>query len=179
VLAEQAIEDLAELFRVSLSDARTQISLEEEIDVARNYQRIEQLRLGERLQVRWDVDALPAGAPVPALLLQPLLENAIYHGIEPLAQGGTVHVGGWLEGDSIVIEVVNPTAGPTRRVSRQGHRMALDNVRQRLELAYPGRSAVEVDEAEQSFSVRLRFPRPSQESGTMARRTAEPAELMP
>ncbi len=92
--AEEAIEDLSDLFRVSLSEARAQITLREELEVARIYQRIEQLRLGDRLQVRWKVADLPAEAIVPSLLLQPLLENAIGHGIEPLPEGGTVIVRG-------------------------------------------------------------------------------------
>lgn len=157
--AEQAIEDLSDLFRVNLSDARSQITLEEEIEVARTYQRIEQLRLGERLQVRWDVGDLPPLCVVPSLLLQPLLENAIGHGIEPLPTGGTIDVRGWLDQGSIVLEVANPKPARTARSPRRGHRMALDNIRQRLELAFPGRSSVDVENAGDRFTVRLRFPR--------------------
>ena len=83
--AEEAVQDLADLFRANLSEKRNQIPLADEIDIARTYQRIEQLRLGDRLQVEWEVDALPRDALVPGLTLQPLLENAIYHGIEPRA----------------------------------------------------------------------------------------------
>jgi two-component system sensor histidine kinase AlgZ len=160
--AEEAIEDLADLFRVSLSDGRAQITLREEIEVARTYERIEQLRLGERLHVRWDVAALPARAIVPSLLLQPLLENAIGHGIEPLPAGGTVVVRGWQDGDALVLEVTNPVAvgaGATGAAPRKGNRMALDNIRERLELAFPGRSGVAVREEAGLYSVRLRFPR--------------------
>ncbi|MBK6350801.1 MAG: histidine kinase [Proteobacteria bacterium] len=108
VQAEEAIEDLSDLFRVSLSDARAQITLQEEIEIARTYQRIEQLRLGDRLQVRWDVGALPPRCMVPSLLLQPLLENAIGHGIEPLPQGGIVDIRGRLGEGAIMLEVTNP-----------------------------------------------------------------------
>jgi two-component system, LytTR family, sensor histidine kinase AlgZ len=150
--AEAAIEDLSDLFRINLSDARTQFTLEEEIELARTYQRIEQLRLGERLEVRWDVGDLPPLSVVPSLLLQPLLENAIGHGIEPLPDGGVVDVRGRLEDEhSILLEVSNP--------SRRGHRIALDNIRQRLELVYPGRSSVEVEDTGTRYTVRLRFPR--------------------
>jgi len=155
--AEEAIEDLADLFRVSLSDARARISLREELDVARMYQRIEQLRLGDRLQVLWDVAELPAQAVVPSLLLQPLLENAVGHGIEPLPGGGTVTVRGRVDGQTMVIEFTNPVA-PSGRKSRPGNRMALDNIRQRLELAFPGLSSVEVQESADSYRVQLRFP---------------------
>jgi two-component system sensor histidine kinase AlgZ len=155
--AEEAIEDLADLFRVSLSEARAQITLREELEVARIYQRIEQLRLGDRLQVRWRVGELPAQAVVPSLLLQPLLENAIGHGIEPLPEGGTVTVEGRRDGDDVVIEVANPVSATARAV-RSGNRMALDNIRQRLDLAFPGRASVAVDERESCFRVTIRFP---------------------
>ena len=155
--AEEAIEDLADLFRFNLRDAQSQISLREELEVARIYQRIEQLRLGARLQVRWKVADLPPRALVPSLLLQPLLENAIGHGVEPLSEGGTVMVLGRTIDQTVEIEVSNPVP-PERRPARIGHRIALDNIRQRLELAYPGRSAVEVDDGSDTYRVRLRFP---------------------
>jgi two-component system, LytTR family, sensor histidine kinase AlgZ len=164
--AEEAIEDLADLFRASLSDSRAQITLREELEVARIYQRIEQLRMGDRLEVRWDVATLPARARVPSLLLQPLLENAIGHGIEPLPSGGTVTVRGWLaDTDSIVIEVTNPLPANGAASTRRGNRIALDNVRQRLELAFPGRATVEVRDGDGLFNVRLRFPRVGDEHG--------------
>ncbi len=164
-LAEAAVEDLADLFRVSLNDARAQITLAEEIEIARTYQRIEQLRLGERLTVEWDVSAVPARAIVPSLLLQPLLENAIVHGIEPLPHGGTVGVRGRVERDAIVIEVTNPTLpASARRASTRGNGMALDNIRQRLDLAFPGRSGVELADQDNRYTVRLRFPRRGDES---------------
>jgi len=156
--AEAAIEDLADLFRVSLGDARSQLTFADEVEIARTYARIEQLRLGDRLQVRWDIEQVPAGTLVPALLLQPLLENAIGHGIEPLPQGGTVDVRGRLEGPSVVLEVTNPRAAGASPPQRKGNRMALDNIRQRLELAFPGHSSVEVDDAATRYTVRLRFP---------------------
>ncbi len=155
--AEEAIEDLADLFRVSLSDARAQITLREELEVARIYQRIEQLRLGDRLQVRWKVSELPPDAVVPSLLLQPLLENAIGHGIEPLPEGGTVLVEGRCEGPDIVIGISNPVSATARAV-RNGNRMALDNIRQRLQLAFPGRASVNVEDGGEQYRVTLRFP---------------------
>ena len=164
VQAEEAIEDLSDLFRVSLSDARAQITLEEEIEIARTYQRIEKLRLGDRLQVHWDVDDLPPRCLVPSLLLQPLLENAIGHGIEPLPQGGIVDIRGRLGEGAIMLEVTNPKPPGTPPPLRRGHRMALDNIRQRLDLAFPGRATVEVDIAENRYTVRLRFPRTEDES---------------
>jgi two-component system sensor histidine kinase AlgZ len=174
--AEEAIEDLADLFRASLADARSQISLREEIEVARTYQRIEQLRLGERLVVYWDVAALPARAVVPSLLLQPLLENAIGHGIEPPPDGGRVVVRGWRDGDMLVLEVTNPVAPVQRTLPpRKGNRMALDNIRQRLDLAFAGRASVEVHAGAEVYAVRLRFPCIAEDGGAETI-GAEPAD---
>ena len=156
--AEQAIEDLADLFRASLSDAHTQISLQDEIEIARTHQRIEQLRLGERLRVEWDIDRLPPRAQVPSLIVQPLLENAVYHGIEMLPAGGTVHISGGLVQDRIEIEVRNPVANQDGYSEREGNRMALENIRQRLELAWPGRARVETNNGNGEFRAKLIFP---------------------
>jgi two-component system sensor histidine kinase AlgZ len=156
--AEQAVEDLADLFRANLSDARQRIRLGDELEVARVYQRIEQLRLGNRLQVRWDVSGVPMDALVPSLLVQPLLENAIYHGIERLPDGGEVGVVASMTDDLIRLAVVNPVADNAASSEREGHKLALDNIKQRLELAWPGRSSVTVETPPGSYSVALQFP---------------------
>jgi two-component system sensor histidine kinase AlgZ len=168
VRAEEAIEDLADLFRASLAESRAQITLQEELDIARIYQRIEQLRLGDRLQVQWEVGGLPPLMRVPSLMLQPLLENAIRHGIESLAEGGTVIVRGRIAGPDVVLEVANPVHRTSPSLPRQGNRMALDNIRERLDLAFPGRAALEIEESTSSFCVRLRFPRVGDGTGTDA-----------
>ena len=139
-LAEQAVQDLADLFRANLSEKRDRITLEEELEVAQIYQRIEQLRLGERLHIDWKTEALPRNALVPGLLLQPLLENAIYHGVEPQPNGGTVTVTGDVAGDLITIVVRNPVADG--RSYREGNRLALANIRERLALTYGERALV-------------------------------------
>jgi two-component system sensor histidine kinase AlgZ len=155
--AEQAVQDLADLFRANLSEQRSSITLKEELEVARIYQRIEQLRLGERLHVIWDVNDLPMRAQVPGLLMQPLLENAIYHGIEPLPAGGVVTVSGSLEDGTIALTVRNPL--PSKGdAAPAGNRMALENIRERMELIYPGRAAVEAGRVGDEYVVRLRFP---------------------
>ena len=155
-VAEQAVQDLADLFRASLDERRDTIALEEELEVARTYQRIEQLRLGTRLEVRWNVDALPPAALVPSLMLQPLLENAIYHGIEPQATGGVVTITGELAAGLITIVVRNPV---TERVARrEGNRVALANVRERLGLLYRERALVKAGRFGSEYVVTLRFP---------------------
>jgi two-component system sensor histidine kinase AlgZ len=156
-LAEQAIADLSDLFRASLREHRERIPLASEIEIARAYERVERLRLGGRLSVDWQVDDVPMDAPVPALILQPLLENAVYHGIEPLENGGTIRVVGRRDGRQVVLTIDNPVAA--RIVARRtGHRIGLDNVRQRLELMFHGEAEVEVIEAPERFVVTLRFP---------------------
>jgi two-component system sensor histidine kinase AlgZ len=154
--AEQAVQDLADLFRANLSEKRNVITLAEEIEVARIYQRIEQLRLGARLHVDWRIDGLPTEALVPGLLLQPLLENAIYHGIEPHPEGGTVSVMGELGGGLITIVVRNPVG--ERQNEREGNRLALANIRERLLLMYGERGIVKAGRFEQEYIVTVRFP---------------------
>jgi two-component system, LytTR family, sensor histidine kinase AlgZ len=156
--AEEAVEDLADLFRANLSEARGWIPLKEELEIARIYQRIEQLRLGERLKVRWQITELPMRALVPSLLVQPLLENAVYHGIEPLSEGGSIVVAGSFDGERIELSVTNPVPSDGLALKRNGHGIALDNIRQRLELAWPGKAQVELQQEVGLYRVVLRFP---------------------
>ena len=116
--AEEAVQDLADLFRANLNEKRNEIPLAEEIDVARTYQRMEQLRLGDRLRVEWKIDSLPQNALVPGLTLQPLLENAIYHGVEPRPDGGVVTVVGEFNKGMITIVVRNPLPAANRHHAR-------------------------------------------------------------
>src|SRR5215470_11940504 len=153
--AEQAVQDLADLFRATLADKGT-ITLADELEVARTYQRMEQLRLGARLQVDWRTDALPANALVPGLVIQPLLENAIYHGIEPRAEGGTVTISGEVSADLVTIVVRNPLDPAPR--PREGHRLALANIRERLSLLYGERALMKSGRIDAEYIVTLRFP---------------------
>lgn len=156
-LAEQAIEDLADLFRLSLQETQSWLTLAEEFDICRRYLRTEQLRLGERLQVNWQTEALPADACVPALLIQPLLENAVYHGIEPLAAGGRIDILGQRDGERLTVTIENPLA-PGVTLHNHGNRLAQDNIRQRLESVFANRAALEIDQADDRYRVRLTFP---------------------
>lgn len=157
-LAEEVVEDLADLFRVNLADARTRIPLKEELALTRRYLHIEQLRLGERLQVMEDLQ-VPDDADVPMLTIQPLVENAVYHGIEPHPDGGTICIKGWLGDDgNIVITVSNPHPGQDHGRQRQGHHMALDNVRQRLHAHFADQGRLTVQHGDQSYEVTLTFP---------------------
>jgi two-component system sensor histidine kinase AlgZ len=157
--AEEAVEDLADLFRATLRDSHSPLRLKEELELTRIYQRIEALRLGERLKVTWNVAELPMRAFVPGLTVQPLLENAIYHGIEPLEGGGTVVVSGRVVGGEIELVVTNPVASPgTGGEERSGNRLALDNIRQRLALAYGERGSLTVEQSSEQYRVTVRFP---------------------
>jgi two-component system sensor histidine kinase AlgZ len=156
--AEEAVEDLADLFRATLQDSENLLRLKEELELTRIYQRIEQLRLGERLRVDWQVESLPMRALLPGLTVQPLLENAIYHGVEPLPAGGTVTIAGHLDGDELVLSITNPVAEGSPTQNREGNRLALDNIRQRLQLAYGEEGSMEVVEGPSTYRVTLRFP---------------------
>jgi two-component system sensor histidine kinase AlgZ len=157
--AEEAVEDLADLFRATLRDSHSPLRLKEELELTRIYQRIEALRLGDRLAVTWDVAALPMRAFVPGLTVQPLLENAIYHGIEPLEHGGTVTISGRLVDGQVELVVSNPVAQDAAAgEQRNGNRLALDNIRQRLDLAYGDRGSLVVEQQPDRYRVTLRFP---------------------
>jgi len=150
--AEQVVENLADLFRASLSDARQRVTLSEEFDLCQRYLEIEKLRLGDRLTVKWQTDALPQDAQLPSLLIQPLIENAIYHGIEPRTEGGTIEVEGHLADNQIQIDIRNPLQ------PQAGNRLAQDNIRERLLACYEKPSRLEIDESNQRYQVRLIFP---------------------
>ena len=134
--AESVLEDLAQLFRTALADAGASVTLTEEIELARRYLAIEQIRFGKRLQVQWQIDEADARvgtARVPPLVLQPLVENAVRHGVEPSARGGRVRVQAAVQRGQVVVLVSN-TVGD--EPGSPGHGMALHNVRERLRLLH-------------------------------------------
>ena len=156
--AETAIEDLSDLFRASLSGTSEQATLGDELELARRYLGIEKLRLGERLLVDWQLGNLPLDARLPPLVLQPLLENAIYHGIEPLPQGGTIQVSGRRVGDLVEITVNNPVPGVAGGRRQQGNRIAQENIKQRLLIAFGDRAGLQSTAGAGGYQVSIRFP---------------------
>ncbi|MBV8909214.1 MAG: sensor histidine kinase, partial [Gammaproteobacteria bacterium] len=142
----------------TLSEKGDTITLAEELEVARTYQRMEELRLGARLRVEWKTDALPPKALVPGLMIQPLLENAIYHGIEPRAEGGTVTISGEVAGSQVTVVVRNPLEPDPTPTAREGNRLALANIRERLELMYGERALLKSGRFDNEFIVTMRFP---------------------
>ncbi len=159
--AERATEDLADLFRGSMQRADRLIPLDDEVRLAQQFLEMERRRLGERLEVQWDAPDLPEDAMVLPLILQPLLENAITHGIQRRREGGLVRVFGRGESGNIVITVKNPVpagdTGPVREQER-GHGMALRNIRTRLELAFGGRASLITNRDSDHFYAVVTFP---------------------
>lgn len=155
--AEAVVEDLADLFRSALGQQRD-TDLATELDLVRRYFRIEQLRLGDRLELDWRVEDLPMDARVPPLILQPLVENAVYHGIQPLPEGGTVTVSGGRDAKMLWIEVVNPVPPGGAAEKTGGNRMAQKNIAQRLKYYYGSRGGFEAVRTGDRYRVRLTFP---------------------
>ncbi|WP_243040502.1 sensor histidine kinase [Dyella sedimenti] len=154
--AERTVEDLSELFRAALGEhGAGDGTLGEELALLDRYLAIEQLRLGERLRVRRELDGLPADYPLPRLLLQPLVENAVRHGIQPLRDGGEVILRGRREHGGILVEIDNPLAGEP---APGGHGHGLDNVRRRVAYRYGPRARVKAGPEGGRFVVRLQLP---------------------
>jgi len=154
--AEQAVEDLSELFRASLGDIKEGIKLEEEMQLCQQYIRIEGLRFESRLNVVWHIEQLPKDALLPRLCLQPLLENAVYYGIQPLEEGGTIQVIGMFDGKNIRIDVENPFVEQTAK--HKGLGMAQQNVRARLQAFYQNHAGLQITSKTDRYSVTLYFP---------------------
>lgn len=154
--AEAALESLSDLFRAALRDPGELVELSDEIALARQYLDLEKLRLGERLTVDWQIDAIPGDMPIPPLLLQPLLENAVYHGIEPLPDGGCIGIAVTRTGDELRLVIVNPSGG--RQSHASGQHMALANIRERLALYYDLEARLDIREASESYEVSMILP---------------------
>jgi len=153
--AEGVLEDLAELFRGALSESGEPATLGEEVELAKRYLAIEQIRFGSRLQAQWELDEHAAAARVPALLLQPLVENAVRHGIEPCAEGGWIRVRTRVRLGRAEVLIVNsvPPEG-----SRPGNGMALANVRERLRLTHDVAAQFEARREGSEFRVQIMVP---------------------
>jgi two-component system sensor histidine kinase AlgZ len=154
--AERTLEDLADLFRTLMADVRQFVRLADEIALLERYAEIEQLRLGERLRISWELDAAPSDALLPPMVLQPLLENAIYHGVEPGTGVGDVLVRIERRGERVHATIENPhlEAGG----QRSGNRMALDNIRERLALFFDAEARLETRIANGRYRVDIEIP---------------------
>jgi two-component system sensor histidine kinase AlgZ len=154
--AERALEDMADLFRVLMADNRTLAPLAQEVELAKQYLAIEAIRLGERLRVAWNLERMPGDALVPPLVLQPLLENAVYHGIEPTEAGGEISIEVARTGDRVVISLANPFPGEGRQSA--GNRMAIANIRERLQLHFDAEADMRSEVTGGVYRVTIRLP---------------------
>ena len=161
--AERTLEDLADLFRTLMSDGRKFVRLADEIALLERYASIEQLRLGDRLRVVWELDSAPPDALLPPLLLQPLLENAIYHGVEPGTGTGEVLVRIEQRGGRVLARVENPYFPEHQH--RAGNRMALANIGERLQLFFDAEARVETGVQGERYVVQVELPYRSREAG--------------
>jgi len=154
--AERALEDLADLFRTLMSDARQFVRLEEELSLIERYASLEQLRLGDRLRITWEVDSAPSDALMPSLVLQPLLENAVYHGVEPGTGAGDILVRIERRGERVFVRIENPFVPAQQQ--RAGNRLALENIRERLMLFFDAEARLETRVASGCFQVDIEMP---------------------
>lgn len=155
--AEEALLDLADLFRASLREEQQLIPLSDELALTRRYLNMESLRLGERLQLAWEVSEGVESLRLPPLILQPLVENAVYHGIEPRPEGGTVHITVRREGRQLQLAVSNPCPEEARPRG-EGNRIALENIRARLAAHYGEAATLRLTEQEGDYCVQLSLP---------------------
>ena len=153
--AEGVLEDLAELFRVAISESDESVTLGAEVDLAQRYLDIEQIRFGSRLHVTWELDPEAASARVPPLLLQPLVENAVRHGVEPSPEGGVIRVRTKVKLGRAVLSIANSVP---KEPSRPGHGMALKNVRERLRLMHDVAAQFEARQDKDVYRVQIVVP---------------------
>lgn len=175
--AEEALEHMADMFRMAMSETQDLVPIHREIQLSKQYVALEQMRMGERLNVNWQIEDIPDDALIPPLLLQPLLENAMYHGIEPLPEGGSVNVMLRRKGDELQIRVDNPctvqqggrqdvgdvtgTYAQQKMEQRRlhpGNKMALRNIRERLALLFDAEARYEVEAGKDYYRVEIFMP---------------------
>jgi two-component system, LytTR family, sensor histidine kinase AlgZ len=154
--AETALEDLADLFRVVMGDSRELSPISREVELCRQYLELEQLRLGDRLKVAWRIDNMPHDALVPPLLLQPLLENAVYHGIEPRVEPGEISIDIYSSRSQVHAVLRNPYAPDGTH--RAGNKMALANIRERLQLHFDAEATLDTRIRENTYQVHITLP---------------------
>ncbi|WP_419533812.1 sensor histidine kinase [Endozoicomonas sp.] len=158
--AEQAVEDLSDLFRASLQNRSAVVPIQKEIQISESYLRIEQQRLGDRLEIQWQIGELPERLAIPPFTLQPLVENAVYHGIQPLEAGGCITISIKIDDQMVQISVENPM--PYTETISKGNQIALNNIRSRLEMLYGSRASLTTDIREHSgakwFTAQVQYP---------------------
>ena len=161
--AEGLLEDLSDLFRAALAEHGESVTLAQEIDLAKHYLSIEQVRFGDRLQVQWTLDPAANSAKLPPLLLQPLVENAVRHGVEPSAGGANIHIRTQRQSNKVVVEITNTLPAVAAQATPssptlQGHGMALNNVRDRLRLLHDLETGFQAGVKQGQYVVHIDLP---------------------
>ncbi len=154
--AETALEDMADLFRVLMADNRDLVPLAQEIALCRQYLALEKLRLEDRLIIHWQIDDMPPDALIPPLLLQPLIENAVYHGIEPLASGGIINIQIYTKRNEVHLLLSNPYNAKINHNS--GNKMALNNIKERLTLHFDLEASLRISRSNGRYQVHIKLP---------------------
>ena len=169
VKAEQAVLNLSDLFRASLAQPNSVVTWRDEVELAKRYLSIEQYRLGERLQLHWRIETIPDDLPIPQLTLQPLLENALVHGIAPLVQGGVVSVEADYRGGEFILTISNPYQESAVAQASGGTQQALANIGARLAALFGPRASLSVNRRDGRHFTCLRYPcaRLTQESSAI------------
>ncbi len=157
-LAEEAVLDLAELYRATLTLGDGLVPLAAELGLARRYLGVERLRLGERLAVEWELDDAPQDVLLPVLSIQPLVENAVYHGVERLERGGTVRIAVQRDRGRICVKVSNPVAPGGAQQRAHGSHMAIENITERLHAYFGRRGSLRGIPQDARFCVEMCFP---------------------
>ena len=154
--AETALEDMADLFRVLMSENRDLVPLSQELVLCRQYLALEKLRLEDRLKINWQIESMPIDAMIPPLILQPLLENAVYHGIEPMLEGGEILINIYSQRKELHIIISNPfTPNSTHHT---GNKMALNNIKERLTLHFDLEAFLKTNIKNNRYEVHIRIP---------------------
>ena len=154
--AETALEDMADLFRVLMSENRDLVPLAQEIALCHQYLDLEKLRLEDRLKIRWQINDMPSDAMIPPLILQPLLENAVYHGIEPMPEGGEIIVKIYTKVKELHISISNPYA--PKNDHHSGNKMAFKNIKERLKLHFDLEASLKAGAKNNRYEVHIRIP---------------------
>lgn len=154
--AEKALEDMADLFRVLMAENRDLVPLAQELALCHQYLDLEKLRLEDRLKITWKIDDMPSDAMIPPLILQPLLENAVYHGIEPMPDGGEIMVSIYTKQKELHIVINNPYSAQNNHHS--GNKMALKNIKERLKLHFDLESSLKTNTNNNRYEIHISIP---------------------
>ncbi|MBV1884841.1 MAG: histidine kinase [Gammaproteobacteria bacterium] len=155
--AEKVVEDLSALFRASLDEMGNEVTVASEVNLCKRYLGIEKLRLGRRLQVDWQIGDIPPAVKIPMLTLQPLLENSIYHGIQPLLEGGIIKVAINYREQYLYLSVTNPVS-PSKHDHVKGNRMAVENIRHRIKALYGDEAHLKTESYGNTFTTVISYP---------------------